>query len=99
MHKTMFHSKNTLILAIPTIGVKNHEQPSDFSLVCFLCLLNLNLILKVFFYHIVILMISNNFKSSKNILRISMKSIIFIEIIVEKIKFESSESDKYFTYI
>lgn len=50
------------------------------------------------FYHIVSLMLSNNYTSSKDILRIYTKSIIFVGIRVEKIKFESGESDKYVTY-
>lgn len=50
------------------------------------------------FYHIVILMLSNNYTSSKDILRTYTKSIIFVGIRVEKIKFESGESDKYVTY-
>lgn len=50
------------------------------------------------FYHIVILMLSNNYTSSKDILRTYTKSIIFVGIRVEKIKVESGESDKYVTY-
>lgn len=51
------------------------------------------------FYHVVILMISNNYKNSKDILKTYIKNVFFVEMKVEEIKFESGESDKYFTYL
>lgn len=53
-------------------------------------LLSLGLILK-YLTHIVILMISNNYKSMKDILRTYRKNIIIMEMKVEIIKFENSE--------
>jgi len=44
-------------------------------------------------------MISSNYKSIKDILRIYMKSIIIMEMKVEIMKLESNEIDKYFTYV
>jgi len=61
-------------------------------------LLSLGLILK-YLTHVVIPMISSNYKSIKDILRIYMKSIIIMEMKVEIMKLESNEIDKYFTYV
>lgn len=59
-------------------------------------LLSLGLILK-YLTHIVIPMISNNYKSMKDISY--MKNVISMEMKAEIIKLESSEINKYFTYV
>lgn len=59
-------------------------------------LLNMGLILK-YLTHVVILMVSNNYKSIKDISRTYMMSIIIMEMKVEIIKLEISQIDKYFT--